>query len=182
MKLSVALNQSIIHKAQKEVECVYTAADCLLGFLAIDERCHTKQAPDFWQHVHTALIGSFVINFCKLFGIDCGDAYWKQVTIEQKEYRDRIYAATGFDYSGWMAYRKSMTELRNKISVHLTPYQHIEKVPNFQPALIILQTTHQWMREVWESLDVPATGPLAEADYFDRVKQQTTAIIEHAEF
>ncbi len=177
MNLTIPVAESVVHKVANEIECLYTAADCLIGFEQLNKRYETQQAPDFWQHVHSALMGAFVINFCKLFGVDCNDRFWKQLTIEQKEFRERIYSATGFDYNHWMDYRKSMTELRNRISVHLTPYSKIRDIPDFEPARQMLQICHHWFAELYQQLGMALSGPMAEPEYFARITRETADIL-----
>lgn len=178
MQFSVPLSDNIVQKAAQEIDCLYTAADCLIGFRQLQDTFQEEPVPDFWRHVQTAMMGSFVINFCKLFGVDCQDMYWKQLTLEQKAYRDRVYEITGLQYRTWMDYRQRMSEFHNRISVHLTPWHRLDAVPDFQPAFLLLCETHRWLRDVFTDLGLPFSGPMAEADYIERIVSETTDILK----
>lgn len=183
MHFSVSLDQNIVHKALSECEALYTAADCGLSYMALAQKMAQSEGSsearnDFWFHTRGALMGSFVINWCKLFGVDVKDQYWKQATIEQKEFREAVYAATGFNYQGWDNYRKAMSELKAVVVDHMNPYYPLEQLPDFTPAIEIIKVCHQWLRDVMVELDVELSGQLAQADYFAKVEADIQATLE----
>ena len=94
-------------------------------------------------------MGSFVINWSKLFGMDVKDQYWKQTTLEQKEFREAVYQVTGFNYQAWEKYRKAMSDLKAVMSDHMNPYYPLEQLPDLKPAIEILKVCHQWLGAVW---------------------------------
>lgn len=172
MEFSVAVDGQIVRKALIEVEALYTAADCGLSYMALAEKLKDQeQKNDFWFHTRGALRGTFVINWCKLFGVDVKNGYWKQTTLEQKPFREAVYQATGFDYRAWDSYRKAMSELRAVLIDHLNPYYPIDQLPDFEPALAILKVCHHWLRQVAEAFDIETQGPLAQEYYFEKVQQ-----------
>lgn len=191
MEFSSPVSVSSYHKALLELECLYTASDCLMAYDALnakleeglDERADDIKAgiegmPVFWLHTRAALMGSFTINWCKLFGSDCNNSFWKQVTLEQKTFRERIYATAGFNYQAWTDYRKSMTGFRNQVTFHLTPYFDYKEVPDFAPAFEVLKVTHLWLREVAVSLGEPLEGNLANEMYFEQIQQQVSQTVD----
>lgn len=183
MHFSIPLDQNILHKALSEYESLYTAADCGLSYVALVQKMtqaedDSSQRNDFWFHTRGALMGSFVINWCKLFGVDVKDQYWKQATIEQKEFREAVYAATGFNYQAWDKYRKAMSELKAVVVDHMNPYYPLEQLPDFLPAIQIIKVCHQWLRDVASELEVELTGQLAHTDYFAKVESDIQTTLE----
>ena len=142
LALSSPILPSSLHKALLELECLYTASDCLIAYNTLVKRWEGNPGkansgegiPVFWMHSRAALMGSFTINWCKLFGSDCNDRFWKQVTLEQKTFRELVYEATGFTYQEWTDYRKAMTAFRNQVTFHLTQYFDYKDVPEFDAA------------------------------------------------
>ena len=175
MQFSSPIDANVVRKALLESEALYTAADCGMSYLALANKCsqvingESGDKNEFWFHAYGALRGSFVINWCKLFGVDVKDIYWKQVTLEQKAFREAVYAATGFDYQQWDHYRKSMSDLRAVMVEHLNPYHPIDTLPDFAPALAVIKVCQQWLGDVCGELAVEKTGPLGRADYFQKV-------------
>lgn len=185
MELSSPILVSSLHKALLELDCLYTASDCLIAYSVLDSvlevNCKGSESGDkpsaFWLHTKAALMGSFAINWCKLFGTDSSDRYWKQVTLEQKAFRELVYGATGFNYQAWADYRKAMTNFRNQVTVHLTPYFDYNDVPDFSMALIVLKTTHQWLRQVLPFLGEPLKGNLENERYFEEAQKEMSMSI-----
>ena len=178
MEFSVAIDANIVRKALRETEVLYTAADCALSYQALDEKLGSEATNnDFWFHTRGALRGSFVINWCRLFGVDVKDIYWKQATIEQKPFREAIYQATGFNYQVWDKYRKSMSDLRAILIDHLNPYYPIEDLPDFEPAIKVLEVCHLWLHDVVTEFELAAEGPVAQQDYFAKVRQDIDQIL-----
>lgn len=171
MQFSVSVDDNIVRKALVEAGVLYTAADCGMSYQALNARLGDRVANnDFWFHTLGALRGSFVINWCKLFGITATDPYWKRLTLEQKAFREAVYAATGFDYPAWDAYRKQMTDLKGVLSEHLDPYYPIADLPDFEPAMAVLRVAHEWLRQVLAEFAIEPEGPLARPDYFAKVE------------
>jgi len=179
MDFSSPIPVSSLHKALLELECLYTASDCLIAYSALEDKWGEGDSiPVFWLHTRAALMGSFVINWCKLFGSDCNDTFWKQVTLEQKPFRENVYDATGFSYPEWMSYRKAMTSFRNQVTFHLTPYFDYKDVPGFEAAHEVLKVTHHWLRQVVEHMNEPLEGNLANGQYFEQMQKEITQSIE----
>jgi len=186
MHFSNPIDNNVARKALSESESLYTAADCGLSYLALKEKLGDQidsktSGNEFWLHTRGALMGSFVINWCKLFGVDVKDQYWKQTTIEQKPFREAVYAATGFSYPEWDKYRKAMSDLKAVVSDHMNPYYPIDQLPDFAPAIQVLKVCHQWLRDVVTALDIEVEGPVSRADYFEKVEadiQSTLARFE----
>ena len=171
--LSSPILPSSLHKALLEQECLYTASDCLIAYNALVKKWGSDSGVDvpvFWLHSRAALMGSFTINWCKLFGSDSSDRFWKQVTLEQKSFRELVYEAAGFNYQEWTDYRKAMTAFRNQVTFHLTPYFDYKDVPDFSAAFDVLKVTHQWLRQVAESLEEPVVGNLTNKEYFENIE------------
>ena len=188
MQFSSPIDANIVRKALNESEALYTAADCGMSYLALmsqltsADRGDSESRNEFWFHAQAALRGSFVINWCKLFGVDVKDIYWKQVTLEQKAFREAVYAETGFDYQAWDRYRKSMSDLRAVMVEHLNPYYPLESLPDFEPALAVIKVCHQWLLNVCDELDVDKTGPLGRGDYFTKVADDIEATLGQINF
>lgn len=179
MQFSVSIDDNIVRKAMAEAGVLYTAADCGMSYAALNDRLGDSVASnEFWFHTLGALRGSFVINWCKLFGVTASDNYWKRVTLEQKAFREALYDATGFDYQHWDSYRKAMSDLRAVLTDHLDPYYPIDDLPDFAPAMAVLKVTRQWLREVAAEFAVTLEGPMAREDYFSKVEQDIGAILE----
>ena len=84
MQFSVSIDENLVRKALIEAVVLYTAADCGLSLQALDARLgDSTQENAFWFHTRGALRGSFVINWCKLFGVTATAPYWTRVTLEQ---------------------------------------------------------------------------------------------------
>ena len=178
MQFSVSIDENIVRKALVEAEVLYTAADCGLSCRALEARLGDDAEDNaFWLHTRGALRGSFVINWCKLFGITASDPYWKRVTLEQKAFREAVYEATGFDYPQWDAYRKQMTDLKAVLSEHLNPYYPIAELPDFAPAMAVLRIAHQWLREVAAEFAIALEGLAACEDHFERAEADIGAIL-----
>lgn len=181
MQFSIPISDSIARKALLEAEVLYTAADCGLSFQALNEKLGPDASDnDFWFHTRGALRGSFVINWCKLFGVNVKNTYWKQTTIEQKAFRDAVYGATGFDYQAWSNYRKEMSDLKAVLSEHLNPYYPIEDLPDFKPAMQVLVVCHDWLRQVAQEFGIELEGPPAKDDYFAKVTQDINQILANS--
>ena len=178
MNFSSPVSVSSFHKALLELECLYTASDCLMAYDALIAKWGDDDMPIFWLHSRAALMGSFTINWCKLFGSDCNDSFWKQVTLEQKIFREQIYTVTGFSYQAWTDYRKAMTGFRNQVTFHLTPYFDYKEVPDFGPAFEVLKITHLWLRDVAVSLAEPLEGNLANKQYFEQIHEQISQTVD----
>lgn len=175
LALSLPILPSSLHKAFLELECLYTASDCLIAYNVLVKKWGSDpgaEVPAFWLHSKAALMGSFTINWCKLFGSDSTDRFWKQVTLEQKAFRELVYTATGFNYQVWADYRKAMTALRNKVVSHPTPYLGGSDVPDFSAAFDVLKVTHQWLRQVAEYIDEPVVGNLSSREYFKNIETE----------
>ena len=178
--LSSPILPSSLHKALLELECLYTASDCLIAYNALMKKWGSDSSADipvFWLHSRAALMGSFTINWCKLFGSDSNDRFWKQVTLEQKIFRELVYEKTGLNYQGWADYRKAMTAFRNQVTFHLTPYFDYKDVPDFSVAFEVLKVTHQWLRQVAEYLEEPVVGNLANKEYFENIEVEITGSV-----
>ena len=179
MQFSVSIDENIVRKALVEAEVLYTAADCGLSYQALDARLGDQVTNnDFWFHTRGALRGSFVINWCKLFGVTATDQYWKRVTLEQKAFREAVYEATGFDYPAWDAYRKQMTDLKAVLSEHLNPYYPIAELPDFEPAMKALRVAHEWLRQVVAEFAIEPQGPMAQDAYFAKVEGDIAEILD----
>jgi len=175
LALSSPILPSSLHKALLELECLYTASDCLIAYNALVKKWGDnieEDVPVFWLHSRAALMGSFTINWCKLFGSDSNDRFWKQVTLEQKAFRELIYEATGFNYQQWADYRKAMTAFRNQVARHLTPYFDYKDVPDFSAAFEVLKVTHNWLRYVAEYIEEPVVGNLSHSEYFENIETE----------
>ncbi|MCG8668452.1 MAG: hypothetical protein MI867_03495 [Pseudomonadales bacterium] len=178
MHFSNPIDANIVRKALNEAEALYTAADCGMSYLALRDKFESNQTPNtFWFHTQGALMGSFVINWCKLFGMDVKDQYWKQTTIEQKEFREAVYRETGFNYQAWDKYRKSMSDLKAVVVDHMNPYFPLDQLPDFHPAIQILKVSHEWLRQVLAELNVAAEGPVNDSDYFKKVEGDIKATL-----
>ncbi|PIE41276.1 MAG: hypothetical protein CSA49_04245 [Gammaproteobacteria bacterium] len=181
MHFSNAIDANIVRKALNEVESLCTAADCGLSYMALvakfgDDLAQAGTRNDFWFHTRGALLGSFVINWCKLFGVDVKNQYWKQTTLEQKAFRECVYQKTGFNYQSWDKYRKAMGDLKAVMSDHMNPYYPIEQLPDLNPAIDIINVCYQWLKEVVEYLGLEMPAQLANDNYLEKVEadiQQT---------
>lgn len=179
MQFSVSIDENLVRKALIEAEVLYTAADCGLSLQALDARLGDSARENaFWFHTRGALRGSFVINWCKLFGVTATDPYWKRVTLEQKAFREAVYEVTGFCYPEWDAYRKQMTDLKAVLSEHLNPYYPIADLPDFAPAMATLRVAHRWMREVAAEFAIALEGPIAREDHFEQAEADIAQILE----
>ena len=171
--LSSPILPSALHKAFLELECLYTASDCLIAYNVLVKKWGSDpgaEVPVFWLHSRAALMGSFTINWCKLFGSDSNDRFWKLVTLEQKAFRELVYEVTGFNYQGWADYRKAMTAFRNQVASRPTPYVDYNEVPDFSAAFDVLEVTHKWLRQVAEYLEEPVVGHLSNREYFQNIE------------
>ncbi|OUR94907.1 hypothetical protein A9Q81_14155 [Gammaproteobacteria bacterium 42_54_T18] len=172
LALSSPILPSSLHKAFLELECLYTASDCLIAYNVLINKWGNDSSADvpvFWLHSKAALMASFTMNWCKLFGSDSTDRFWKQVTLEQKAFRELVYTVTEFNYQGWADYRKMMTAFRNKVVSHPTPYFDCNDVPDFSAAFDVLKVTHKWLRQVAEYIDEPVVGNLSNREYFENI-------------
>ncbi len=168
MELSVQLDDNILDKVKNELENLYAIIDGYSALQAIRESKSEKSLSNpFWREVTVALTDQVTINWCKLFGIDCQDTYWKQTTLEQASFREAVYAKTGMDYKGWDKYRHEMHELRNELIHHMTPYHELSCKLDLLPAFQIASACHIWLRQVFNFYGIQAEGPINLEDYVD---------------
>ena len=166
MELSVHLDNNILHKAENELENLYAIIDGYNALQAIQQiKSDADQQTPFWREIVASLMDQFTINWCKLFGIDCNDSYWKQTTQEQKGFRDLVYANTGFDHQSLNEYRHAMHEFRNELVQHMTPYHKVSRDLDLNPAFQVAAACHSWLHELLNHFSISAEGPVNTPDY-----------------
>lgn len=169
MELSVQLDNNILHKVENELENLYAIIDGYNAIKAIQQtRSEAVQQTPFWREIVNSLTDQLTINWCKLFGIDCNDSYWKQATLEQKAFREAVYDATGFDYQGLKEYRLAMHEFRNELVQHMTPYYKVSCSLDLKPAYLIAAACHGWLHALFIEFSINPEGPVNTQDYPDQ--------------
>jgi len=182
VEFSVALDKGVLNKAADELESLYAAGDYLIAYQQLIQK-HDKvdQCANFWLHTESALCIGFIVNWCKLFGVECCDRFWKQSTIEQKSYREHLYGATGFQYQEWSEYQSGMTAFYHIVLSHPgASFVDVER-PDFEPALKVLQATHEWWRDLVNEFDLGLSGQVSDAAYFQRSAQNAASILNKIE-
>lgn len=166
MDLSVQLDHNLLHKVESELENLYAIIDGYNAISTIQEAIPAEaQDSPFWKEILTSLTSLFVINWCKLFGIDSNENYWKQATLEQKAFRDDIYEKTSFNYQSWNQYRHAMHELKNELVQHLTPYHQRDNQVDLKPAYLVAACCHRWLNQVLADFSIEASGAINNPDY-----------------
>lgn len=166
MDLSVQLDQNLLHKVEGELENLYAIIDGYNAIATIQEAITTDdQNSPFWKEILTSLTSLFVINWCKLFGIDSTEDYWKQATLEQKTFRDDIYNQTSFDYQSWNHYRHAMHELKNELVIHLTPYHQMDHQVDLKPAYLVATACHRWLNQILTHFNIETSGAITNPNY-----------------
>ena len=177
-EISVHLDRKILHKVESELDNLYAIIDAYQAMQAIQIKVgEVDRTYPFWREVLTSLTSLFVINWCKLFGIDSDDRFWKQATLEQKEFRELIYKNAGFDYQEWNQYRHAMHELKNELILHLTPYHQIDHPVDLAQAFAVAESCHQWLHEVMKEGDI-SEGPVMQKDYLVESLSDAVASLE----
>ncbi len=170
--------ESLLHKALLLQPTLYTGLRDMIYFTALEQRLGDGQecAP-FWLHVKTDLFGAGVMNWCKLFGVDKEDPFWKQVTLEHPDFRRELYRVTGLDYQGWYDYRRQMSQFRNAMLVHPDPYADFEQVPEAAPALASLKLSHRWLHPLAKGLP-GCSVELLQEDFVERLEASSQILVD----
>lgn len=174
MELSVPVDFNLVNSAKKEFECLYSAAHNLVCYEQLAKVTDANGDPtavqSFWSHAQYSVLGGFVYNWCKLYGTDSKDGFWKQVTLEQKAFRDQIYQLGDCDYASWTRCRQQMTEFRNELLFHFSAFHPLTHLPDFKIAGAAITVSHQWLRELMSHYEVAMEGPVAQADYLETLR------------
>ncbi|HBC58077.1 MAG TPA: hypothetical protein DCZ03_13005 [Gammaproteobacteria bacterium] len=177
-EISTHLDIKILLKVENELENLYAVVDAYQAMQAIQIKVtEVERTHPFWREILTSLTSLFVINWCKLFGIDSDDRFWKQATLEQKEFRELVYRNAGFDYQEWNQYRHAMHELKNELIIHLTPYHKIDHPVDLAQAFSVAESCHHWLHAVMKDVDI-SEGPVTQKDYVAESLAEAIASLE----
>ena len=140
------IDKDDIRRAAGQLDALYTALKCFIYYTEIKNRHNTeKQSSNCWDFIEFTLLYSMLINWNEVFGINTKSDHWKEITFEQDEYTDTLYAAGGYTYASWYEFRRSINDLKNNFISFPDPYHYKNQDYDLEGIRTSLVVTHDWL-------------------------------------
>lgn len=145
----LAINKDDIRRASGQLDALYTALKCFIYYSEIKNRHDTeKQNTNCWDFIEFTLLYTMLINWDEVFGINSKSDHWKEITLEQDDYTDKLYAAGGYTYNSWYEFRRNINDLKNQFISFPDPYHHKDQNYDLEGIRTSLVITHEWLHDL----------------------------------
>ncbi len=146
------INKDDIRRVAGQLDALYTALKCFIYYTEIINRLDTKeQNTNCWDFIEFTLLYTMLINWDEVFGINTKSCHWKEITLEQDEYIDTLYAAGAYTYTSWYEYRRNINDLKNNFISFPDPYHHKNQNYDLEGIRTSLVVTHNWLHGLIEN-------------------------------
>ncbi len=171
---------ALIHKVCGQLPVFYNTVAFLITAKAIRQRISELGSDNFLQMLEVSLVNSMIHEWYVLFDVKGGNNYWKQLTVEHKAYRDRIYEITGFNYSEWTRFRDHVGSLRNDgLSNNSGSNAAMElSDDDLEKLLAIYRFTYSWLYDHAAGVDNEADDLFRPLDFIDTLISDVAARVE----
>ena len=148
----IHIDKSDITRISRELDAFYTSVKCFCYFSGIRQQNTTDgDGAEFRDFIEFTLLHTLLANWTEVFGIGEKNNHWKEITLENPEFIDRLYRAGEFDYKSWTEYRNYVNDLSHDFILFPDPYHHKDQQYDLKGIEASLEITHQWLNELVSS-------------------------------
>ena len=145
----IHIKEDDIRRVASQLDALYTSLKCFVYYTEVKNKLDIeKDNVQCWDFIEFTLMYTLLINWNEIFGINAKGVHWKEITFEQEEYMDRLYAAGEFNYASWYEYRQEINNLCNSFITHPDPYHHKNQEYNLKGIKLSLEMTHDWLHDL----------------------------------
>jgi hypothetical protein len=181
------IDKDDIRRVAGQLDALYTALKCFIYLSEIKNKQDAdKHNIKCWDFIEFTLMFTLLINWNEIFGINSKTNHWKEITFEQSEYIDKLYAEGNYNYASWTAYRNEINDLCNNFISFPDPYHHKNHKYNLQGIKISLELTHEWLHslvaenEIIFSSEEAEKWPINNKQHIEELKQEIQAALANA--
>jgi hypothetical protein len=181
----IHLDKTDIGKISRQLDALYTAFKCFVYYTEIHKQHDSKRTNiEFWDFIEFTSLYTMLINWNEVFGIVKKNNHWKELTLEESEYINRLYQAGEYNYTSWMEYRSYISELCNDFIFFPDPYHHRDQKYNLDGIKTSLEVTHEWFHAlVSDNEDLVKSGelnkwPITTKDHIGDLKQEIQTVLK----
>ena len=178
-------NNVDIKKISVQLDAFYTALNCFIYYSSINENKNAiGSVTNFWKLTEFIYLHTLLENWNKIFGLDCKNYHWKEITFEVPEYTKLFYEAGNFNYTSWTEYRTYMNELTHDFALFPDPYHHINQNYNLDGVKNSLEFTHNWLHELLfvkkkaKNIEELNKWPISNTDHIDNLKKEVQTVLQ----
>lgn len=179
------INNVDIKKISVQLDAFYTALSCFIYYSSINENKNTiSSVTNFWKLTEFIYLYTLLENWNKIFGLDCKNYHWKEITFEVPEYTKLFYEAGNFNYTSWTEYRTYVNELTHDFALFPEPYHHINQNYNLDGIKNSLEFTHNWLHELLfvkkkaKNIEELNKWPISNKDHIDNLKKEIQPFLQ----
>lgn len=179
------INNVDIKKISVQLDAFYTALSCFIYYSSINENKNTiSSVTNFWKLTEFIYLYTLLENWNKIFGLDCKNYHWKEITFEVPEYTKLFYEAGNFNYTSWTEYRTYVNELTHDFALFPEPYHHINQNYNLDGVKNSLEFTHNWLHELLfvkkkaKNIEELNKWPISIKDHIDNLKKEIQTVLQ----
>lgn len=179
------INNVDIKKISVQLDAFYTALSCFIYYSSINENKNTiSSVTNFWKLTEFIYLYTLLENWNKIFGLDCKNYHWKEITFEVPEYTKLFYEAGNFNYTSWTEYRTYVNELTHDFALFPEPYHHINQNYNLDGVKNSLEFTHNWLHELLfvkkkaKNIEELNKWPISNKDHIDNLKKEIQTVLQ----
>ena len=180
----IHINKDDIRRISKRLDALYTSIKCYIYYMEIkNKKDIEKQNTGCWNFIEFTLLYTLLINWNEVFGINTKQDHWKEITFEQDEYTDKLYAAGGYTYTSWYEFRRNINDLKNDFISFPDPYHHKDQNYDLEDIRISLVVTHDWLHSLIESKEdilskeESEKWPIADKNHFEVLKEEMQSVL-----
>lgn len=179
------INNVDIKKISVQLDAFYTALSCFIYYSSINENKNTiSSVTNFWKLTEFIYLYTLLENWNKIFGLDCKNYHWKEITFEVPEYTKLFYEAGNFNYTSWTEYRTYVNELTHDFALFPEPYHHINQNYNLDGIKNSLEFTHNWLHELLfvkkkaKNIEELNKWPISNKNHIDNLKKEIQTVLQ----
>ena len=179
------INNVDIKKISAQLDAFYTALSCFIYYSYINENKNAiSSITNFWKLTEFIYLYTLLENWNKVFGLDCKNNHWKEITFEVPEYTKLFYEAGNFNYTSWTEYRTYVNELTHDFALFPDPYHHINQNYNLDGVKNSLEFTHKWLHELLfvkkkaKNIEELNKWPISNKDHIDNLKKEIHTVLQ----
>lgn len=172
-------NNFDIKKISPQLDTFYTAFSCFVYYSSINKFNKNKKLPsNFWKLTEFIYLNTLLENWNTIFGFDCKNNYWKEITFEVPEYTERFYSSYSYNYTSWTEYRAYINELTHNFFLYPDPYHHVDQAYDLEGVESTLLFTHEWLHKLIyiEKKVTSSEGvdkwPIASKNHMDKLSEE----------
>ena len=179
------INNVDIKKISTQLDAFYTALSCYIYYSYINENKNfISSVIKFWELTEFVYLTTLLENWNKIFGLECKNNYWKEITFEVPEYTKMFYEIGNFNYTSWTEYRTYINELTHDFTLFPDPYHHLNQKYNLDGIKHSLEFTHKWLHEIFivknksKNGEILSKWPIANKNHINNLKQEIQTVLQ----